>query len=436
MIDPLPQTFGDAVAAAEVLRALRSEGPQGALNVQNSLISSQPDLFNDLLQREITLRLSGETGPRIVVDGLWFSRSYGGISRVWDQIIKCWRLPGLITKSAPVCFIERETQGELLAEFSTFQGSSVDPLDPVAVSNLSEENAKIVRTLNAQVFISSWVSNSGKDIPACAELALVHDCLPERYDVKEPLKGLRRRWLMRASGFLAVSSDTASDLETLLNRPQESIPWCHPAPSELFMTSINDDKDKYLWSDLCINAGLSSPYILIPATSAVGSYKNPEIVAEALADPSLACLKLVLCGISADERRKELECKYSHLIGRCLAAGFSDTELALVYRHSLGVVIPSHIEGFGLPVIEALSSGATVLVADSRGLREAASSAALRFNSRDSQQLVELLKLLLHPITKNWLSLHLKKRTQDRLSSLQIDLLGLSILAQAREIAR
>jgi peptidoglycan/LPS O-acetylase OafA/YrhL len=38
---------------------------------------------------------------------------------------------------------------------------------------------------------------------------------------------------------------------------------------------------------------------------------------------------------------------------------------------ALAVVLPSHAEGFGLPAVEAMASGAAVLVADSRGLREA-----------------------------------------------------------------
>ena len=52
------------------------------------------------------------------------------------------------------------------------------------------------------------------------------------------------------------------------------------------------------------------------------------------------------------------------------AAGFTDVELALVYRHALAVVIPSRIEGFGLPAIE-VAAGGLPLLADSRGLREA-----------------------------------------------------------------
>ena len=60
---------------------------------------------------------------------------------------------------------------------------------------------------------------------------------------------------------------------------------------------------------------------------------------------------------------------FPHLRGRVLAAGFSDSELALAYRQALAVVIPSRIEGFGLPAIEVMAAGGLCLVADARGLR-------------------------------------------------------------------
>ena len=46
----------------------------------------------------------------------------------------------------------------------------------------------------------------------------------------------------------------------------------------------------------------------------------------------------------------------------------------------MAVVIPSRIEGFGLPAIEVIASGGVSLVADVRGLREAGAEAALRFS--------------------------------------------------------
>lgn len=64
---------------------------------------------SSLLLNELHLRFSRKSSPRILVDGLWFSRPIGGISRVWERILSTWRLPGLIYDSAPICLIERDS---------------------------------------------------------------------------------------------------------------------------------------------------------------------------------------------------------------------------------------------------------------------------------------------------------------------------------------
>jgi hypothetical protein len=426
--------FGGASATQKVLQAWRQDGAPTALALQQRLWRRDPALAAERLQQELSLRLQGAPGPRLLLDGLWFSRPHGGITRVWEQILRTWQLPGLLTPAAPVALIERNSHLGCSEALPPLQGSVVDPLDPPAVADLAVENASLAASWGATVFLSSWISSCGAEEPAFPELALVHDCLPERYGVPEPLRQLRRRWLMGAGAHLAVSAATAADLEVLLSRDAGSVPWCHPAPATLFASTLADPAAAGLWQRLCARAQLCPPFLLLPATSAIGSYKNPELVAEALAAPELHGLQLVLCGIAAEQRRQELEQRFSHLQGRCQAAGFSDLELALAYRHALAVVLPSHAEGFGLPAVEAMASGATVLVADSRGLREAGAGAALRFHPKRAPELAALLRLLMEPGSP-WLQHHLAARRQRRLEALHPDLLGLALLALARRLA-
>jgi glycosyltransferase involved in cell wall biosynthesis len=55
----------------------------------------------------------------------------------------------------------------------------------------------------------------------------------------------------------------------------------------------------------------------------------------------------------------------------------SDVDLAQLYAGALAVVYPSHYEGFGLPVLEAMQCGACVLVSKDAALREVAGDAGL-----------------------------------------------------------
>ena len=259
--------------------------------------------------------------------------------------------------------------------------------------------------------------------------------MPERSTCPEGLRQLRCRWLKGASSHLAVSADTACDVARLLKLPIAEISWCHPAPDPLFASTHSYDVCNNVWQRLCSRLGLQEPFVVLPATSGVGSYKNPELVLAALQAPSLMGVQLVVSGIGAEQRSEEFSDHAPALKRRIKPVILSDMELPLLYRHALAVLIPSRIEGFGLPVIEVMAAGGTPLIADSRGLREAGAQAALRFSPNKPSQLVNLIALLLDPHNRAWLKGKLKIRQKLRLQKLNPDLLGLALLVQARRAA-
>ena len=87
----IPASFADYSSASIVLDILRRDGPSAALKLLDTLnVSSDSPLLYELF------RLHKLNGPRILIDGIWFSRAYGGISRVWAQILSTWSLSGLV----------------------------------------------------------------------------------------------------------------------------------------------------------------------------------------------------------------------------------------------------------------------------------------------------------------------------------------------------
>ena len=407
----LSSPSGLAESVLRVLAEWRTYGPDAARQILPL------DQLDDPLIKELDLRLSREPGPRLLVDGLWFSRPFGGITRVWDQILRCWQLPDLFYDQSPLLLIDRESCMARSAYFTSLEAKKVDPLDIAAFAAVAEENSLIAIDWGADVFLSSWISTSGISTPVCPELAFVHDCMPERSTCPEGLSQLRCRWLKGASAHLAVSADTASDVDRLLSSPFADTCWCHPAPDPLFASTMSHDVPRDFWQRLCLRNGLKEPFVVLPATSGVGSYKNPEVVLAALQAHSLKGVQLVISGIGAEQRSDEF-CDYvPALKGRIQPVTLSDMELALVYRHALAVIIPSRIEGFGLPVIEVMASGGTPLIADSRGLREAGAQAALRFSPDKPSQLVGLINLLLDPHNRPWLQGKLVTRQKLRLKN-------------------
>lgn len=69
----------------------------------------------------------------------------------------------------------------------------------------------------------------------------------------------------------------------------------------------------------------------------------------------------------------------------------SDTELEYYYRHSKALIFPSFVEGFGLPIVEALHYGLPVLASDIPVHREAGGDFCTYFDTKDPLSLAEII---------------------------------------------
>lgn len=65
----------------------------------------------------------------------------------------------------------------------------------------------------------------------------------------------------------------------------------------------------------------------------------------------------------------------------------SDTALAACYRHAAVFAFPSHYEGFGLPVLEAMTLGVPVVTAATSSLLEVAGDAAILVDPHDPESI-------------------------------------------------
>ena len=83
-------------------------------------------------------------------------------------------------------------------------------------------------------------------------------------------------------------------------------------------------------------------------------------------------MRLVVIGIAGPETRKILNLVSTLGLGQrvCFLEGISDAELQWCYRQCEAVVSPSIIEGFGLPIAEALLAGCRIVCSDIPAFRE------------------------------------------------------------------
>ncbi|HIP49152.1 MAG TPA: glycosyltransferase family 1 protein, partial [Lutibacter sp.] len=110
-----------------------------------------------------------------------------------------------------------------------------------------------------------------------------------------------------------------------------------------------------------------------------------------------ADLKLVLAGEVAWKSDSTVEAvKTSEFTKDIIMTGrVSFKELALFYRFAKVFVFPSLYEGFGIPLLEAMTSKTPVVVADNSSLGEVGGGAVLKFKSGDTEELTAQIKKLL-----------------------------------------
>ena len=108
---------------------------------------------------------------------------------------------------------------------------------------------------------------------------------------------------------------------------------------------------------------------------------------------------LVIAGNYQQSQREELEKLFAQQGGDGQLLKFvsdlSDAELAALYHQALATICPSKVEGFSLPVVEAVACGSPVLASDCEAQRELVQQPEALFPAEDSGTLCRAMANLL-----------------------------------------
>lgn len=210
----------------------------------------------------------------------------------------------------------------------------------------------------------------------------VHDLIPELFPAQfttySKFTKLREKCFQSNAYFVCVSENTRTDFKRLFEVPDERITVIHHGGPKVVRVPIEERQNSVLF---------------------VGNrkgYKNFDGILNAfsLSDTLRSHTKLTIFGGGELSNHEKLRIarsgitRFEHLHG-------DDDVLATAYRQCGLFVYPSHYEGFGLPLLEAMAAGAPVVCANASCFPEIAGDAAEYFDPSQPEQISMLISRLL-----------------------------------------
>jgi glycosyltransferase involved in cell wall biosynthesis len=173
---------------------------------------------------------------------------------------------------------------------------------------------------------------------------------------------------------VAISDYTARDVTETLGIPAERVAIAYPGVHARFSPDGH-------------RADLDGPYVLSVATLEPRKNLSTLVDAFALVRARRPELQLVVAGAPVTWAEQDLAAEGVRALGFV-----SDADLPALYRGASVLAYPSLLEGFGIPVIEAMACGTPVVASAHPSLDDAAGDAALRADPQSLEAIASAIE--------------------------------------------
>jgi glycosyltransferase involved in cell wall biosynthesis len=324
----------------------------------------------------------------VTLDGIIFQlQSQGGISRLYRELLPrmCDLDPRLnIELLTPQCLAQDVPQHTQIAPHvvSTVAGSRLPAQVSTILNGLLRQQA--IGTGRGRIWHSTYYTRPR--IWKGMQVVMVMDMIQELYPALFPgpqedaFRAIKRRCILDADIVISISETTRQDIHRLCGVDLQKI-VAIPLACSAFFCELPDD------------AFLSTrkPFLLYVGRRSHN--KNFAALAQAYAAwQDRSKMDMVVVGADWSEEEKALLTALGitetvHGVG-----SVDDRELSRLYRRAAAFVYPSLYEGFGIPLLEAMSCGCPVIASRIPSTVEVAGDCPIYFERDSLESFVSALE--------------------------------------------
>jgi len=328
----------------------------------------------------------------LFLDGIIYcEQKYGGISRIWDEVIP--RIPEygisvnlLVPNSLKYNFLTDlyRTHDIKIQRDYFYWPRRIFEKNQIRSKFLTD----LYKATNSRIFHSTYFTTifSNRLVKFVTVPDLIYEINENRSSSRWDAQALRnkRETINNADKIVCISENTKKDLlhfYPLISEAKVSVIYLGVSNlSGLDNANFNDGVPRSY-----IGKFKSRCYFLVVGN--LDGYKNFQLILDLINKQPLAQKFQFICVGSKKSSPIRVYAEKNFPENFVFLDYVTNQDLAIYYHNAIGLIYPSLYEGFGLPILEAMSNQCPVICSNSSSLPEVGGDAALYFDPHSTDEL-------------------------------------------------
>ena len=348
---------------------------------------------------------------RIGINASFLRKPGTGIGQVTVHFLKKLTLSANSDQTTFILYTEEPVDMELPVNFTvrSFLPQYWQRDDLIRKMLWERQVAKEAEKDGCDAFLSLYQSSTAFQKSSMFHTMVVHDIIPELFPEYRGNFRQRYTWhrvkqgIRSADAIVAVSEATKHDLVEFVIK-KERVSVASPDVAPVFRESYDEVAGKAILDTYHLSPGYiyhgGGLEIRKNTTGLLCAYRKLKEKSDPHVLPKLVISgKIHAVGNTLATPVKQLLYDFDLEHEVLLLDFVPEAHLPALYRNALFFAYPSRYEGFGLPVLEAMTQGIPVLTADNSSLPEVAGPAALYVEAENDESIASGLERLIHDET-------------------------------------